>query len=124
MKDDRQNKVADAVQLTQCCEAARNRLTHVSVHHQVRVDEDAHDVGVQAEYRSRIDNFGLPPGLCLSAIIRMTRQRGTSIGRPVFLLVCEYAQNMQRGFTQTERSSFWGRVSVAASLCRNEDQEI
>jgi len=34
------------------------------------------DASVQTEYRSRIDNFGLPPGLCLSAVIHMTRQRG------------------------------------------------
>jgi len=33
--------VTNAAQLTQCCKAARHRLTHVSAHHQVGVDEDA-----------------------------------------------------------------------------------
>lgn len=34
----------------------------------------------RAEYLTRIDNFGLPPGMCLSAVICIMRQRGTSIG--------------------------------------------
>ena len=33
--------MTNAAQLTQCCKAARHRLTHVSAHHQVGVDEDA-----------------------------------------------------------------------------------
>ena len=31
---------------------------------------------------------------------------------------------MQRGFTPTERSDVWGLVSLAASVLRDEDQEI
>ena len=100
----------------------RQRSRWMQTH--VKEASETSNVGIQVEYRSRIDNFGLPPRLCLSAIIRMTRQRGTSIGRLVFLLEREYSQIMQRGFTETERSNVWGLVSLAASLHCDEDQEI
>jgi len=38
---DELDEVTNAAQLMQCCKAARHRLTHVSAHHQVGVDEDA-----------------------------------------------------------------------------------
>jgi len=66
----------------------RNRWTQTAV---VRTD----DVGIQAEHDARINNFGLPRGLCLSAIIRMTPCQGESIGRLVYLLECEYSQILQ-----------------------------
>ena len=37
------------------------------------------DVAMQTEYHSRLDNFGLPPGLTLATVLRATRQRGANL---------------------------------------------
>jgi len=60
----------------------------------------------------------------LSAVIQITRQRGTSIGRLVFLLECEYFENWQREFTETERSNVWAMVSMVSAVRRDDDREI
>jgi len=41
------------------------------------------DADTQADYQTKLDNFGLPQGMNLSAVIRATRQRGAKIAKLV-----------------------------------------
>ena len=82
------------------------------------------DVSVQRDFCTKLVNFGLPSGLNLSSVIRMTRQRGVEIGRLVFLLEKEYFEKWQREFTGAERANVWAMVCMAAAVRRDEDREI
>jgi len=82
------------------------------------------EVGAQAERNSRTDNFGLPPVLCLLAVIRMTKCQGESIGRLVYLLELEYSQILHHPFSDVKRANVWGLLSFAAAVHHDEDQEL
>jgi len=104
-----------------------NAETEISVstgNAETQVEVSTSDVGVQRDFRTKLVNFGLPPGLSLSAVIWMTRQQGTNVGRLVFFLEKEYFEQWQREFMVAERSNVWAMISMAAAVRRDEDCEI
>ena len=91
---------------------------------QTQFQISANDAEVQTEFHSRLDNFGLTPGLSLVTVIRATRQRGAGIVRLVHRIETEYCSNRNRSFTEAERSNVWAVVRMAAATRREEDREL
>jgi len=78
------------------------------------------DVEMQTEFHSSFDNFGLPSGLTLAAVIRATRQRGADIAWLVHGIETEYCTDWNRNFIDAERSNVRAVVSLIAATRRDE----
>jgi len=85
---------------------------------------DKRSVQIQTEQRHVLVDFGLPVGLPLSAVLRVTRCRGTAIQQLVSALEYEYRDKWERGFTAKERANVLGAVYLAAAVRRDDADEI
>jgi len=118
------------------CELAKQRTSVSAPPHTVALPEssnaqkrtaehiDKRSVRIQTEPSHRFVNWGLPAGLPLSYVIRVTRRQGTPIKHLVSALEDEYRDSWERGFTADERANVIGAVYLAAAVRRDDEDEM
>jgi len=112
-------------------ESSAMNTKNVGVQFQVPVQntETQHQISVgdaitQIECLAKVNNFGLPPGLTLGALLRATRRRGTDLQWITYGIEVEYCTHTNKSFTDAERANVNAVVSLMAATHRDEDKEL
>jgi len=94
-------------------------VRNTETQHQISMD----DAITQTECLTKVNNFGLPPGLTLEALMRAASRRGTDLQWITYGIEVEYCTHTNKSFTDAERANVNAAVSLMATR-RDEDKEL